>query len=71
MLAAANLIPDLPLIANKTEVILDISLQSLQVVLLIHEYMKLLSGSAGNSLLYFTLLSFKSNDSFPQTGLSF
>ena len=43
MLATANMIPDLPVISNTTNVIVDISRQSLQVASLIHKYMKLSS----------------------------
>ncbi|KDR70450.1 hypothetical protein GALMADRAFT_885433 [Galerina marginata CBS 339.88] len=41
MLGTANAIPDLPVIPNTTDVIEDISRQSLQVASLIHEYTKL------------------------------
>ena len=41
MLATANMVPDLPVIANTTDVIVDISRQSLRVASLIHEYKKL------------------------------
>jgi len=40
MLATANSIPDLPVIANTTDVIVDISRLSLRVASLIHEYTK-------------------------------
>ena len=49
MLATANMIPDLPVIPNSTDVIEDISRKSLQVASLIHEYTKL--SLAGDSLL--------------------
>ena len=42
--------------ANTADVIVDISCQSLWVVLLIHEYMKL--SLAGDSLLYLVKLQF-------------
>ena len=41
MLGTANAIPNLPVIQNTTNVIEDISCQSIQVASLIHEYMKL------------------------------
>jgi len=41
MLATANMVPDLPVISNTTDVIVDISRQSLRVASLIHEYSKL------------------------------
>ena len=41
MLATANMIPDLPMILDTTDVIVDISHQPLRVASLIHEYMKL------------------------------
>jgi len=41
MLGTANAIPDLPVIQNTTNVIEEISRQSLQVASLIHEYTKL------------------------------
>ena len=50
MLATANMIPDLPVISNTTNVIVDISRQSLRVASLIHEYTKL--SLAGYSPLY-------------------
>ena len=50
MLATANMIPDLPVIPNTTDVIVGISRQSLRVASLIHEYTKL--SLAGDSLLY-------------------
>ena len=50
MLATANMIPDLPAIPNTTDVIVDISRQSLQVASLIHEYTKL--SLPGDSLLH-------------------
>ena len=50
MLATANMIPDLPVIPNTTDVIADISRQSLRVASLIHEYTRL--SLAGDSLLY-------------------
>ena len=40
MLAIANMIPDLPVIPDTTDVIVDISRQSLRVASLIHEYTK-------------------------------
>jgi len=46
MLGTANAIPDLPVIQNTTNVIEEISRQSLQVASLIHEYTKL--PGAGN-----------------------
>ena len=54
MLATANMIPDLPVIPNTTDVIDDISRQSLRVASLIHEYTKM--SLAGNSLLYLVKL---------------
>ena len=50
MLATANMIPDLPVISNTTDVIVEISRQSLRVASLIHEYTKL--SLSGDSLLY-------------------
>ena len=50
MLAAADMIPDLPVIPNTTNVIVDISRQSLRVASLIHEYTKL--SLPGDSILY-------------------
>jgi hypothetical protein len=50
MLATANMMPDLPVIPNTTDVIVDISRQSLRVASLIHEYTKL--PLAGDSLIY-------------------
>ena len=50
MLATANMIPDLPVIPNTTDVIVDISRQSLRVASIIHEYTKL--SLAGGSLFY-------------------
>jgi light-regulated signal transduction histidine kinase (bacteriophytochrome) len=50
MLATANAIPNLPVVPNTTDVIVDISRQSLRVASLIHEYTKL--PFAGDSLLY-------------------
>ena len=41
MLATANMIPDLRVIPDTTDVIVDISRQSLRVASLIHEYTKL------------------------------
>jgi hypothetical protein len=41
MLGTANMIPNLPVIQNTTNVIEEISRQSLQVASLIHEYTKL------------------------------
>ena len=41
MLAIANMIPDLRVIPDTTDVIVDISRQSLRVASLIHEYTKL------------------------------
>ena len=49
MLAIANMIPDLPVIPDTTDVIEDISRQSLRVASLIHEYTKL--SLPGDSLL--------------------
>ena len=47
MLATANTIPDLLVIPNASDVIVDISRQSLRVASLIHEYTKLsLAGDA-------------------------
>ena len=46
----ATIIPDLPVIHNTTDVIVDLSRQSLRVASLIHEYTKL--SLAGDSLLY-------------------
>ena len=40
MLATANMIPDLRVIPDTTDVIVDISRQSLRVASLIHEYTK-------------------------------
>ena len=54
MLATANMIPDLPAIPNTTDVIVDISRQSLRVASLIHEYTKL--SLTGDSLLYLAKL---------------
>ena len=54
MLATANMIPDLPVIPNTTNVIVDIGRQSLRAGSLIHEYTKL--SLAGNSLLYLVKL---------------
>ena len=54
MLATANTIPDLRVIPNTTDVIGEISRQSLRVASLIHEYTKL--SLPGDSLLYFKLL---------------
>jgi len=59
MLGTANAIPDLPVIPNTTNVIEEISRQSLQVASLIHEYTKL--SWAGNSILL-PLDPIKSND---------
>ena len=50
MLAAADMIPDLRVIPGTTDVIVDISRQSLQVASLIHEYTKL--SMPGDFLLY-------------------
>jgi uncharacterized membrane protein len=50
MLATANMIPDLPVIPNTSDVIVDISRQSLRVVSLIHEYTKF--SLAGDLLLF-------------------
>ena len=50
MLATANMIPDLPVIPNTTDVIVDIGRQSLRAASLIHEYTKL--SLAGDSLIY-------------------
>ena len=50
MLATANMIPDLPVIPNTSDVIVDISRQSLRVASLIHEYTKL--SLAGDLFLY-------------------
>jgi hypothetical protein len=50
MLASANKIPDLLVISNTTNVIVDISRQSLRVASLIHEYTKL--SLTGDLLLY-------------------
>ena len=50
MLATANMIPDLLVIPDTTDVIVDISRQSLRVASLIHEYTKL--SLPGDSLLY-------------------
>ena len=55
MLATANMIPDLPVIPNTADVIVDISRQSLRVASLIHEYTKLSLG--GNSFVYPVKLS--------------
>ena len=54
MLATANMIPDLPVIPNTTDVIVDIGRQSLRVASLIHEYTKL--SLPGDSLLYLVIL---------------
>ena len=54
MLATANMIPDLPVIPNTTDVIVDISRQSLRVASIIHEYTKL--SLPGDSLLYLVIL---------------
>jgi len=48
MLGTANVIPDLPVIPDTTNVIEEISRQSLQVASLIHEYTKL--AYAGNPI---------------------
>jgi hypothetical protein len=58
MLAAANMVPDLPMIPSTTNVIEDISRQSLRVASLIHEYTKM--SLAGDSL---CLTLFNSNNS--------
>jgi len=50
MLATANMIPDLRVLPDTTDVIVDISRQSLRVASLIHEYTKL--SLPGDSLLY-------------------
>ena len=50
MLATANMVPDLPMIPNTSNVIEDIGRQSLRVASLIHEYTKL--SLAGDPLLY-------------------
>ena len=50
MLATANRVPDLPVIPNATDVIGEISRQSLRVASLIHEYSKL--SLAGDSLIF-------------------
>ena len=50
MLTTANTISDLPVIPNSTDVIVEISRQSLRVASLIHEYRKL--SFAGDSLVY-------------------
>ena len=50
MLATANMIPDLPVIPNTSDVIVGISRQSLRVASLIHEYTKL--SLTGDSLIY-------------------
>ena len=50
MLATANMIPDLPVIPDTTDVIVDISRLSLRVASLIHEYTKLSLPS--DSLIY-------------------
>jgi hypothetical protein len=59
MLATANAVPDLPVIPNTTNVIEEMSRQSLEVASLIHEYTKL--SRAGNSILLL-LDPVKSND---------
>ena len=51
MLATANMIPDLPVLPNTNDVIVDISRQSLRVASLIHEYTKL--SLAGDLLLLY------------------
>ena len=56
MLAIANMIPDLRLIPDTTDVVVDISRQSLRVASLIHEYTK--SSTPGGSLLYFKVQRF-------------
>ena len=61
MLGTANAVPDLPVIQNMTNIIEEISHQSLQVASLIHEYTKLLW--AGD-LIPFLLSSVKFNDGF-------
>ena len=55
MLDTANMILDLSVTPNTTDVIVDISRQLLQVASLIHEYTKL--SLAGDSLLYPVKLS--------------
>ena len=50
MLATANMIPDLPVLPNTNDVIVDINRQSLRAASLIHEYTKL--SLPGDSLLY-------------------
>ena len=50
MLATAAMVPDLRVFPGTTDVIVDISRQSLRVASLIHEYTKL--SFAGHSLLY-------------------
>ena len=50
MLATATTIPDLPVIPNITDVIVDISRLSLRVASFIHKYTKL--SLAGDSFLY-------------------
>lgn len=60
MLATANAVPDLPVIPNTTNVIEEISRQSLEVASLIHEYTKL--PLAGNLILL--LLDPVDDDSF-------
>ena len=50
MLATAEMIPDLRVIPGTTDVIVDISRNSLRVASLIHEYTKL--STPGDSLLY-------------------
>ena len=65
MLATADMIHDLQVILSTTDVIVDISCQSLRVASLIHEYTKL--SMPGNSS--FTLLNFKSNDAFHRVNI--
>ena len=63
MLAIANMIPDLPVIPDTTDVIVEISRQSLRVASLIHEYTK--SSSPGDLRLSLSI-NFKSNDCFSE-----
>ena len=67
MLAIANMIPDLPVIPDTTDVIVDISRQSLRVASLVHEYTKL--SLPGDSLLCLVKPQL-SNDCFSQSELS-
>jgi hypothetical protein len=69
MLATANMIPDLRVFPNTTDVVIDISRQSLRVASLIHEYTKLFL--PGDFSLYpVKLQASGSKDCFSQSELS-